>query len=203
MTLAKYKKKRSFSETPEPRGKKVSSRSKNLPVFCIQKHDASRLHYDFRLECQGVMISWAIPKGPSLDPSEKHLAVHVEDHPLEYRHFEGIIPEGNYGAGTVMIWDEGTFTVKGAETKKEIENALTAGLADGRIEMELHGEKLKGKFALIRLKKDEDKDWLFFKMKDSEVNTKHKVTDLDRSVRTQRSLDEIANGVSKLQKKKP
>ncbi len=202
MTLKIYKAKRTFRKTPEPTAKKTVSSTKNLPVFCVQKHAATRLHYDFRLECRGVMLSWAIPKGPSLDPSQKRLAVHVEDHPLDYRHFEGIIPKGNYGAGTVMIWDEGTFTVPGASSKKEIENAVWKGLEDGHIEIELHGKKLRGVFILQRLKKDDDKDWLFIKRKDEYADAKQDILKQDQSVRSQRTINDILGNEEKGLKKK-
>lgn len=202
MTLQTYRKKRSFKKSPEPKGKKGET-SKNLPVFCVQKHAASHLHYDFRIECNGVMLSWAIPKGPSLDPDQKRLAILVEDHPLEYRHFEGVIPEGNYGAGTVMIWDEGTYTVPDAATKREIENTVWEGLQKGRIEFDLTGHKLRGGFVLIRIKRDDnEKNWLFIKRKDSEADAKHDVTKLDRSARTQRNMIEIRGKAEDPPKKK-
>lgn len=141
MSLSLYKKKRSFSKTPEPEGGRSTLRDKL--VFVIQKHDASRLHYDFRLEMQGVLKSWAVPKGPSLDPSVKRLAMMVEDHPFDYRNFEGIIPEGNYGAGTVIVWDEGTYEpledVSGS--KKENEKHLLKQLHAGSLKFVLHGKK--------------------------------------------------------------
>lgn len=191
MTLRTYKKKRTFEETPEPKPKVKPSPKKKMPVFCVQKHDASHLHYDFRIECKGVMISWAIPKGPSLDPSQKHLAIHVEDHPLDYRNFEGVIPEGNYGAGAVMIWDEGIFAVPGGTTKKEIEDLVEEGFEKGHIELVIMGTKLRGGFVLQRLKKDEDKSWIFFKMKDEEANSKKDILKEDRSVRSNKTIDEI------------
>src|SRR5690242_6945697 len=122
MGLTQYKKKRKFDDTPEPTGGKAA---KSKLVFVIQKHDASRLHYDFRLELNGVLLSWAVPKGPSINPSDKRLAMHVEDHPYDYKDFEGIIPEGNYGAGTVIVWDEGTYEpVEPATSKAEMEKIL-------------------------------------------------------------------------------
>ena len=117
MPLKRYEQKRTFNRTPEPRG--TVKQSTEVPVYCIQKHDASRLHYDFRLEHRGVLLSWAVPKGPSLNPADKRLSIHVEDHPYDYRDFEGVIPEGNYGAGTVMIWDEGIYGVEGATSKRD------------------------------------------------------------------------------------
>jgi bifunctional non-homologous end joining protein LigD len=133
-----------------------------LPHFCVQKHQARHLHYDFRLEYQGVLLSWAIPKGPSMDPLQKRLAIQVEDHALEYQYFEGTIPEGSYGAGTVEIWDHGTYTVQGALSKKEIEHAMKEGLKNGHVTFCLNGKKLKGEFTLQRLEKTPN-SWLLIK----------------------------------------
>lgn len=203
MTLKTYKQKRSFKSSPEPFAKKTVSASKNFPVFCVQKHAATRLHYDFRIECKGVMLSWAIPKGPSMNPNDKRLAIHVEDHPLEYRHFEGEIPKGNYGAGQVIIWDEGFYTVEGCSTRKEIEEQIEKGLEKGHIEFTLMGEKLRGGFVLIRTQRDDsDKNWLFIKRKDSAVDTESDILDQDRSVRTKRTIEQIGGFKKKLLKKK-
>ncbi len=147
MSLAKYKTKRNFKESPEPVGGKSDS---DKLRFVIQKHDASRLHYDFRLEMGGVLKSWAVPKGPSTDPAVKRLAMMVEDHPYDYRNFEGIIPSG-YGAGTVMIWDEGFYEpahLPGADKKKQ-ERELMKELKAGKLSFILQGKKLKGEYALI------------------------------------------------------
>ena len=140
MALERYRKKRDFSKTPEPRGKRRKRGSKLS--FVIQKHDASRLHYDFRLELDGVLKSWAVPKGPSLDPTQRRLAVQVEDHPIEYADFEGIIPHGEYGGGTVLVWDRGTWTP---------EEDPERGLASGALKFSLDGEKLSGSWALVRI----------------------------------------------------
>src|SRR5213593_2127103 len=136
--LTKYQRKRRFSETPEPTGKRASHAGKALR-FVVQKHDARRLHYDFRLELDGVLKSWAVPKGPSTVPGDKRLAVHVEDHPVEYGRFEGVIPEGQYGAGTVKIWDRGVWIPEGDPRE---------GLARGKLAFELRGKKLHGSWAL-------------------------------------------------------
>lgn len=160
MSLVKYKKKRSFEETPEPTPKIL--KGKSSPVFVIQKHDATRLHYDLRLEHRGVLLSWAVPKGPSNDPKDKRLAVHVEDHPMEYRHFEGIIPKGNYGAGSVEIWDEGTFSIKDASNKKEVDLALDKMLKKGHITITFHGKRLNSTYELVQIKSD-PKNWLLIK----------------------------------------
>ena len=187
MKLKDYQSKRNFEESPEP-APKVSMRGKTLQ-FVIQKHDASHLHYDFRLEVDGVLKSWAVPKGPSLDPSIKHLAMMVEDHPFDYREFEGIIPSG-YGAGIVMIWDQGTYTVKGESAKKS-EDLMREGLQKGSIHFNLEGTKLKGEFALVRLKKSEkDNEWLLIKIKD-EYCTKEDILKEDRSVVSGKKLEEI------------
>lgn len=161
MSLKEYSKKREFDTTSEPVATIKKSSQKRL-IFVVQKHQASRLHYDFRLEADGVLKSWAIPKGPSMNPGEKRLAVQVEDHPLAYADFEGVIPEGNYGAGTVEIWDRGTYTPVGkpGDVSKDIE--------DGVLEFTLHGKKLKGLFTLVRTKMDDkDTNWLLIKKKDN------------------------------------
>src|SRR5260221_9978182 len=158
MPLSIYKKKRSFDETPEPTGGKASGGALR---FVVQKHAATRLHYDFRLEMEGVLKSWAIPKGPSLNPLDKRLAMMVEDHPYDYRNFEGIIPKGNYGAGTVIIWDEGTYEpLEKISNKKAQEKALLKQLKEGSLKVILYGKKLKGEFALVKLKNSEDNAWL-------------------------------------------
>src|SRR5204863_9664932 len=148
MSLTLYKKKRSFNETPEPKGKKKSS-ARSLK-FVVQKHDATQLHYDFRLEMEGALKSWAIPKGPSLNPQDKRLAMMVEDHPFDYRTFEGTIPAGNYGAGTVMLWDEGTYHALDADDRDESERILREGLERGSLKFVLDGQKLKGAFTLVK-----------------------------------------------------
>ena len=164
-SLARYHKKRDFAETPEPRGarKKTAGRLK----FVIQKHHASRLHYDFRLEADGVLKSWAIPKGPSFDPKDRRLAMHVEDHPMDYRTFEGIIPKGNYGAGEVIVWDQGTYALaEGDDPSEEI--------GKGKIKFVMYGKKMHGEFTLVRIRgRESDGDpWLLIKDHDEYVNPK-------------------------------
>src|SRR4030081_979192 len=150
MSLSKYREKRHAEHTPEPFGKAVpNGRPSTSGIFVIQKHAARRLHYDFRLEMEGVLRSWAVPKGPSLNPADKHLAVAVEDHPLEYGDFEGVIPEGNYGAGAVIVWDRGVWAP--LEDVRE-------GFEKGKLLFELRGYKLRGRWTLIKLKKTE-KEW--------------------------------------------
>ncbi len=195
MKLKDYKSKRNFEESPEP-SPKVSKRGKKALQFVIQKHDASHLHYDFRLEVDGVLKSWAVPKGPSLDPSVKRLAMMVEDHPYDYREFEGGIPSG-YGAGIVMIWDQGSYSVKGESAKKS-EDLLREGLEKGSVHFTLEGTKLKGEFALVHLKNEKRNEWLLMKIKD-EFCTKEDVLCEDRSVVSGKNLEEI--GVKKKQKK--
>jgi bifunctional non-homologous end joining protein LigD len=163
MTLHAYQQKRNFKTTPEPATKKAD-RSDKL-VFVVQRHKASRLHYDFRLEMDGVLKSWAIPKGPSLNPADKRLAVMVEDHPYDYKDFEGVIPPGNYGAGIVEIWDHGYYT-NSLNSGKKAEKELLTALDAGHLNITLHGKKLKGEFALIKLKASKDNSWLLIKHKD-------------------------------------
>jgi bifunctional non-homologous end joining protein LigD len=166
MALTKYNKKRNFEETSEPEGKVNKSASKL--IFVVQRHKASRLHYDFRLELDGVLKSWAVPKGPSLNPKDKRLAMMVEDHPYDYKDFAGIIPEGNYGAGIVEIWDNGTYSDIENSTLKVAEKNLRKGLKSGDLKVRLFGKKLKGEFVLVKLKKEdkEDNSWLLIKHHD-------------------------------------
>ncbi|MEJ0105212.1 MAG: DNA polymerase ligase N-terminal domain-containing protein [Bacteroidota bacterium] len=170
MALSTYNKKRKFSDTPEPEGK---GGKKNQFRFVVQRHDASHLHYDFRLELGGVLKSWAVPKGPSMNPTDKRLAVMVEDHPVSYFSFEGVIPKGNYGAGTVEVWDKGVFFPVDKDLEKISERQALLGLKKGELKIFLKGEKLEGGFVLVRLHND-DKNWLLIKHKDEyAVKTKY------------------------------
>jgi bifunctional non-homologous end joining protein LigD len=164
MGLSTYKKKRRFDETPEPKGKLEKSKTKLS--FVIQRHDASRLHYDFRLEADGVLKSWAVPKGPSLNPADKRLAVMVEDHPVSYGSFEGDIPEGNYGAGHVDIWDHGSYEPVDEQGNVISEKDFLKHLEEGSIKFAMKGRKLKGEFALVKLKNSEGNNWLLIKHRD-------------------------------------
>lgn len=158
--LSSYYAKRDFSKTTEPRSK-INRQNNN--TFVVQRHDASHLHYDLRLEVDGVLKSWAIPKGMPKTYAEKRLAVQTEDHPLEYAHFSGIIPQGQYGAGTVQIWDAGTYEQIISDTKPQKD--MTSALKDGSIKFHLHGERYKGNYALIRFKHEKNKDnWLIFRI---------------------------------------
>ena len=163
MALELYKKKRNFKETPEPEGVPKSSKSKL--AFVIQRHKASHLHYDFRLEMDGVLKSWAVPKGPSLNPKDKRLAMMVEDHPYDYKDFAGVIPSG-YGAGIVEIWDKGTYADLENSDIKTAQKSLKAGLKAGNLKIRMFGKKLKGEFALVKLKGKEDNSWLLIKHND-------------------------------------
>jgi bifunctional non-homologous end joining protein LigD len=184
MSLTTYKKKRNFKSTSEPVGG-TSGRGKLN--FVIQKHDATRLHYDFRLELDGVLKSWAVPKGPSTDPAVKRLAMMVEDHPYDYKNFEGIIPEGNYGAGTVIIWDKGTYEpIEPVKGKKAQEKLLLKQLKEGSVKIILHGEKLGGEWALVHTKQSEN-SWLLIKHKD-EFASKAEVTNKSKSVVSGKTL---------------
>jgi bifunctional non-homologous end joining protein LigD len=190
MALEKYKQKRDKSMTPEPFGGEI--RDKNQLWFVIQKHAASRLHYDFRLEMEGVLKSWAVPKGPSLDPQVKHLAMMVEDHPYDYRTFEGIIPQGQYGGGTVIVWDEGTYEAEGLQgkPKKEQEQHLLEALNSGMLKFIMHGSKLKGSFALVKTKGRGENSWLLIKHKD-EYATKNDITLEEKSVQSGLTLEQV------------
>jgi bifunctional non-homologous end joining protein LigD len=187
--LGKYFKKRSFDKTPEPKGEVKKGKSHRL-VFVVQEHHASRLHYDFRLEVDGVLKSWAVPKGPSTDPHEHHLAVQTEDHPFEYRKFEGIIPEGNYGAGNVIIWDEGWYEARKGDAE-DSESTLRKELKAGHLTFILHGKKLKGEFALIKMPHaSDDKAWLLVK-KGDEYASAEDVTKQDESIRSHLKVDDL------------
>ena len=184
MSLTTYKKKRNFKSTSEPVGG-TSNRGKLN--FVIQKHDATRLHYDFRLEMDGVLKSWAVPKGPSTDPAVKRLAMMVEDHPYDYKNFEGIIPEGNYGAGTVIIWDKGTYEpIEPVKGKKAQEKHLLKQLKEGSVKIILHGEKLRGEWALVHTKQSEN-SWLLIKHKDKFASSAE-VTNKSKSVVSGKTL---------------
>lgn len=187
MGLAQYRKKRRFADTPEPAGTPQAGQG---PLqFVVQKHHATRVHYDFRLELDGTLKSWAVPKGPSLDPSDKRLAVMVEDHPIDYGSFEGVIPAGNYGAGAVIIWDRGTYHAFGAKDRAESEAILRAGLTKGHLRFILAGEKLQGEFSLIRIR--DEKNWLLMKHRDAAASEKAAFD--ESSVVSGKTLAEMAN----------
>ena len=189
-SLEKYLAKRNFQQTGEPSGEeKIDGRKTNQ--FVIQKHDASSLHYDFRLQIGDVLVSWAVPKGPSTDPDEKRLAVRTEDHPLSYGNFEGVIPEGEYGGGTVLIWDRGTFRNLRQE-KEEDGTDLEQSLKEGKIEVWLVGEKLQGGYVLIRTSQGDDEKWLLKKMRDEKADARRNpVSTQPKSVVSGKTLKEI------------
>jgi bifunctional non-homologous end joining protein LigD len=166
MGLSLYQKKRNFRSTSEPEGEE--KKSEGALIFVVQMHDASHLHYDFRLEMEGVLKSWAVPKGPSLNPEDKRLAMEVEDHPFDYKDFEGTIAEGNYGAGNVIVWDNGTYHALDTEDKEAGEKELLKGLKKGHLSFILKGKKLKGEFSLIKMHgADKENMWLLIKKKDA------------------------------------
>lgn len=193
MGLTEYRRKRDFGVTSEPRGGRVAKRARRGLAFVVQKHAASHLHYDFRLELGGVLLSWAVPKGPSLDPSTKRLAMHVEDHPIEYGGFEGIIPKGEYGGGTVLLWDKGTW---------EAVDDAEQGYRDGALKFDLHGEKLKGRWMLVRKGGKpavDDKTWFLFKEKDKFAKPDSDIAESKPlSVVTKRSLEQIASDADRV-----
>lgn len=184
--LKKYRQMRDFGATPEPSGGKP--KKAKLPIFVIQKHDATRLHYDFRLEMEGVLKSWAVPKGPSYDPTVKRLAMMTEDHPYDYAGFEGVIPAGNYGAGNVIIWDEGTYELTEPENGPK-------GIRDGKIAFKMYGKKMFGEWALVRIKGRSPKgnEWLLLKHRDEWSNDKVDVTEFaPRSVVSNKLVEEVS-----------
>jgi bifunctional non-homologous end joining protein LigD len=193
MKLTEYRSKRDFKKTPEPSGREGAAAGEPLH-FVVHKHHATRLHWDLRLELDGVLKSWAVPKGPSLDPDDKKLAVMVEDHPIDYQFFEGVIPEGNYGAGVVMIWDRGMYYAVGAPDRGSSEEILRAGLAKGHISFVLDGQRLKGEFALVRLKKAQENSWLLLKKNDAESKRGGGLVRTETSVASGRTMDEIGAG---------
>lgn len=180
MTLTDYKKKRKFDKTPEPAPKEKRTRTGRM--FVVQKHRATQLHYDFRLEADGVLKSWAVPKGPSLDPSVRRLAMQVEDHPVDYAKFEGVIPEGEYGGGTVMVWDYGTY-------KPEETDDVSTALRKGELKFSLNGKKLKGSWVLVRTR---DRQWLLIKHRDYYTTEEEVTAVAPASILTRRTLAEIA-----------
>jgi len=189
MSLKEYRNKRRFAVTPEPSGGEQSRRKRRPAlIYVIQKHRASQLHYDFRLEWNGALLSWAVPKGPSLDPSVKRLATQVEDHPIEYASFEGVIPEGEYGGGTVMVWDKGAWTPESEE--------VAASLQKGDLKFTLRGKKLKGSWVLVRIrgfgKTPSRSSWLLIKHRDRYAATKDVTQEAPYSVISRRLLAEIA-----------
>jgi bifunctional non-homologous end joining protein LigD len=189
--LAEYKRKRDFTKTAEPEGKTTRGRSARALKYVIQKHAASRLHFDFRLELDGVMKSWAVPKGPSYDPAVRRLAMEVEDHPIEYNSFEGTIPKGEYGGGTVMLWDRGTYEPEAGGGAK----ALREGYERGDLKIVLHGKRLRGGWVLVRMRRDEGgrAQWLLIKHRDEYADADYDVVaDVTTSVASGRTMDEIA-----------
>jgi DNA ligase D-like protein (predicted 3'-phosphoesterase) len=180
--LTTYRRKRDFARTPEPRPGRRSRRSTKKLRFVVQKHDASSLHYDLRLESGGVMKSWAVPKGPSMNPADKRLAVPTEDHPIAYNRFEGVIPKGEYGAGSVIVWDRGWY-----ENTSDV--APARAIARGAFTFVLHGEKLRGGFSLRRI----GRNWLLVKMKDEFADRRGQITrKAPRSVVSGRTVEEVA-----------
>ena len=203
--LTEYRRKRDFSRTKEPSGEKPVAPAKSGRLrFVIQKHAASHLHFDLRLELDGVMKSWAVPKGPSLDPSVKRLAMQVEDHPIDYNTFEGTIPKGEYGGGTVMLWDRGTYTSDTADSADKEEDAIREGLRRGDLKITFHGDRLHGSFALIRMKYSRDgsssakPQWLLIKHRDDYATKEDVVAENMTSVETGRTMEEIAEGKSRV-----
>jgi bifunctional non-homologous end joining protein LigD len=187
MALNEYRKKRDFKITPEPSGGKSSPKNQKSLIYVVQKHRATALHYDFRLEFRGTLLSWAVPKGPSLDPSVKRLAMQVEDHPIDYAGFEGVIPEGEYGGGTVMVWDKGTWTSESPDP--------AAAMEKGDLKFTLHGKKLKGSWVLVRTRgfgSSTKTSWLLIKHRDEFAADEDITEEMPRSAISNRLLADIA-----------
>lgn len=202
--LEEYQRKRDFKKTAEPSGKTAQSRSATSTTdqlhFVIQKHDASRLHYDLRLEMDGVMKSWAVPKGPSADPAAKRLAMQVEDHPIEYNTFEGTIPAGEYGGGTVMLWDNGTYEIENA-ANDDMNSAAHDEYGRGELKLVFHGKRIKGSYALVRTKgmggSSSKPAWLLIKHRDEYAHPESESVLTEKyvkSVTTGRTMDRISKG---------
>ena len=195
MSLQEYRRKRSFAVTPEPSGRRGSRAAAKRLRYVVQKHQARALHYDFRLEWRGVLLSWAVPKGPSLDPSIKRLAMRVEDHPIDYAKFEGTIPEGEYGAGTVMVWDTGTWQPEAPDVE--------AALRRGDLKFTLHGKKLKGSWVFVRTRgfprggSSQRESWLLIKHRDEFAARRDADTAGARSAISDRTLAEIAKATDR------
>lgn len=191
--LKLYRDKRDFRRTREPSGEDGSPSER--PVFVIQKHDASQLHYDFRLEIDGTLKSWAVPKGPSTDPRDKRLAIQTEDHPLDYADFEGTIPDGEYGGGTVMVWDAGGYRNLKADDDGEVETSMADAWKDGHMSFWLEGKKLRGGYALTRFREEDGKaQWLLVKMDDDAADARRNpVSTEPKSVLSARTIQQIAD----------
>jgi DNA ligase D-like protein (predicted 3'-phosphoesterase) len=189
-TLKEYREKRDFTRTPEPPAARGAAAGE--PLFVIQKHAASHLHYDFRLEVDGVLKSWAIPKGPSTDPKDKRLAVPTEDHPMAYAGFEGVIPAGEYGGGAVLVWDTGTY--RNLTEKKGVAIPMDQAVAHGHVKIWLNGRKLQGGYALNRFKQEPDEAWLLIKAADEAADPgRNPVADEPQSVLTGRTIEEVSS----------
>lgn len=194
--LAEYEKKRDFERTAEPQGRVRPDVPG--PMFVVQRHDARRLHYDVRLEIEGVLKSWAVPRGPSYDPEHKRLAVMTEDHPMAYADFEGVIPKGEYGGGTVIVWDRGRYVPLDRDRRPvtdedDRERVAREGLAAGRLRVRFEGEKLQGVWSLVRMqgRSEEDAPWLLIKSRDREADPTREITEDDRSVLTGRTVEDV------------
>ena len=199
MSLATYNKKRNFKKTSEPRGKLAKE---DQLRFVVQRHHASNIHYDFRLEMHGVLLSWAVPKGPSLNSADKRLAMHVEDHPVSYINFEGTIPKGNYGAGTVEVWDHGRYIPLNEDGEPISEKLAYAMYKKGSLKVMLKGRKLKGEFALVNMKKDDGKSWLLIKHKDEyAVTGQYNAEDFSKNKRKEEMAQEKQSAKKQVKKK--
>src|SRR5689334_5139075 len=183
--LAPYRRKRDFTRTPEPSGDSAAAQAEGRRTFVVQRHRARALHYDLRFEIDGVLASWAVPKGPTLDPSVRRMAVHVEDHPMEYADFEGVIPRGEYGGGDVIVWDRGTWTPAHTDD-------AAAAISAGELHFDLTGEKLAGRFALIRRGRTRKDEWLLVHKNDEHARHGWTADDHPRSVLSGRTNDEVA-----------